>query len=617
MNYTVTEGDYLKFGVQKQKDGMIFTFAGRKEDDCAIVLYGESFEVTAKVQASPKFCKGEVRSVYVHGLKGKSVYYNYEKNGEIVTDSYALKIRGREIWNDKTREENDFFICGVYEEQNYVWNSDKQPEVQKSNMVMYKLHVRGFSMDAGLRGKMRGTFAAIEQKIPYLKSLGVTTLELMPLYEFEELQVHKKPKLPDYISYLAKRNEKMQNKEEQKIKLNYWGYTKGNYFAPKASYSRDKNTAKELKHLIDTLHENEMELVMEMYFCGDETQQFILDVLRYWAAEFHVDGFHLLGDNIPVLPAAQDLFLKRTKLFCPYFPEQIWQQKESYPHLYLYNDEYSYAAKKLLNRQGGTLYEFCNQQKKQNEHLGFVNFITNNNGFTLADLFSYSEKHNQENGEENADGCNYNFSINCGVEGKTVRRYVKEQRRKHIYMAFSMLFFAQGVPLFMAGDELLNSQDGNNNAYCQDNKIGWVNWKSNEQKQQLIEFVKNLAAFRKRHPILRLEKPMQLNDYLHKGCPDLSYHSENAWVSRFPEEKAAFGVMYNGSYANDDDIYIGYNFHAGISELALPKLSAKKSWHLVMDTAAEGQVFYKQEIKIENQHRTAVRPHSVVVLIGK
>ncbi len=411
--------------------------------------------------------------------------------------------------------------------------------------------------------------------------------------------------------------------EKEKRKVNYWGYAKGSYFAPKASYGYSKNVTRELKHLIDTLHQNQMECVMEMYFEQEENQNLILDALRYWATEFRADGFHLIGENVPITAIAQDLYLRRSKIFYQYIPEQLWKEKEHYPHLFVYNDEYLYTGRKLLNHQGGSLFEFGNQQKKQNKTVGFVNFMANNNGFTLADLFSYCEKHNEANGEENTDGSNYNFSINCGTEGKTSRKYVKELRRKHLYMALSMVFFAQGVPLLLAGDEALNSQQGNNNAYCQDNKTGWVNWKRNTGMEALQEFVQKLAAFRKAHPVIRKAEPMHLNDYQHKGCPDLSYHSDNAWTAGLPEEKGAFGVMYCGDYAVDDAgrpddmVYIGYNFHTGVNELALPKLAGKKKWYVVMDTAEQEYVFLPEEKPAENQHRITVRPQSVVLLLGK
>lgn len=615
MEYTVTEGNYIKFGVQRGKTGYIFTFAAKKEDACAIILYSEPFLIEERIEVPEQYCMGEVRSVLIHCAKRKNLYYNYEINGRIVTDPYAVAVAGREHWRDTARAQADYAVCGRWEEDSYQWKTEGRPEIPRSEMVMYKLHIRGFSMDAGGLGTKKGTFAGLEARIPYLKELGITTVELMPVYEFEEFIFPEKQKLPEYVSLHTKPEEPVE--EEEALGLNYWGYTAGNYFAPKASYSRSGRASTEFKHLIDTLHANQMECVMEMYFEKEENQNLMLSALRYWAMEYRVDGFHLIGESVPILAAAQDAYLKRTKLFYHYLPESLWEMPESYPHLFVYNEEYLYAGRKLMNHQGGSLYEFCNQQRKQNGTIGFVNYLTNNNGFTLADLFSYCEKHNEANGEENADGMNYNFSTNCGAEGKTSKKYVKELRKKHMLLAFSMLFTAQGVPLFMAGDEVWNSQGGNNNAYCHDNKTGWVNWKCTDKT--LAAFIKELLAFRKAHPVIRREQPMQLTDYLHKGCPDMSYHSENAWISGFPEEKAAFGVMYNGSYEEDgssDYVYIGYNFHTEKNQLALPKLPNHRKWYCVMDTA-DGRGFLEKETIAADQHGIEIAPMSVMLLTGK
>lgn len=241
----------------------------------------------------------------------------------------------------------------------------------------------------------------------------------------------------------------------------------------------------------------------------------------------------------------------------------------------------------------------------------------------MMDLFSYQDKHNEDNGEGNADGNNWNFSNNCGFEGKTGRRYVNELRKKQIMNAFAMLFFAQGVPLIMAGDEMGNSQNGNNNAYCQDNRVGWLNWKKDAKNAWLIEFVKKLSAFRKEHQILHLDAPMQMNDYGHMGCPDLSYHGENAWISGLYQETAALGMMYCGGYAKKEDgkaedyLYVGYNFHMGINQLALPKLPKKMKWFLVMDTSNLTSPFLERERCLENQQLFQIKAQSTVVLVGK
>ncbi|MGN0141470.1 MAG: alpha-amylase family glycosyl hydrolase [Roseburia sp.] len=625
MGYTYTEGNYEKFGLQFSGNTAVFTFAGEKEDECRILLYGKNHEVVERIDVPREYCRGSVRSIRIEGLSTHDLKYNYEINGKVSTDVYARRIVGREKWADTARAEYDFAVCGGVMGESFDWRDDAAPEVPRNRMVMYKLHVRGFSMDAGLRGKKKGTFAAVTEKIPYLKKLGVTTVEFMPVYEFEELVFEKKEELPEYVKWEPKEGDRYLPKEEKETIrcINYWGYTTGNYFAVKASYASGDNAAAEWKELIRTLHENGMECVMELFFDGHMNQNVILDVLRYWVSEFHVDGFHLLGDSIPVTAIAQDLLLSRTKIFYVGFEPFLLEQRQRYPHLYVYSDEYLYPIRKILNHTGGRLEEFVNQQRKQHPVKGFVNYITNNNGFTLYDLFSYSEKHNEANGEENADGNNYNFSSNCGLEGRTTRRFVTLLREQQMRNAFAVLLLAQGVPLLLAGDEFANSQNGNNNAYCQDNRIGWLNWKNEEKYAWLTEYVGHLTAFRRNHPFLAADSPMRFSDYKNVGFPDLSYHGEKAWISSFSLDKQAVGMFYCGEYGvkedgtPEDDVYIGYNFHHMWCGLALPKLSEKKKWHLVMDTS-RGHASFPEKVEcLKNQQILSMEAQSVVILIGK
>ena len=391
MDYTIREGNYEKLGVQKKDDAVIFTFEGEKEENCSILFYGKKAEPVCKILVPEEYCQGSVRSVAVTGKLWKNLRYNYEINGKIITDTYATRIIGREKWNDKTRSEKDYFICGGAYPQAFDWENDRQPEIKRQQMVMYKLHVRGFSMeDTSCPRKERGTFRAITDKIPYLKKLGITTIELMPAYEFEEQVIPKKTVLPDYLKWESHGEDLIKPESVQPVeKINYWGYVPGNYFAPKASYSSSADAASEFRELVHTLHENGMECVMEFYFVPGMNQNVILDALRFWVREYHVDGFHLQGDSLPVTAAAQDLLLSRTKLFYTHFDPILLENAKKYHHLYVYSDEYLYPARKMLNHMEGNLNEFFCQQRKQNSVEGFVNYITNNNGFTLWDLFSY------------------------------------------------------------------------------------------------------------------------------------------------------------------------------------------------------------------------------------
>ena len=627
MDYVVKEGNYEKLGVQHTDDAVTFTFEGEKEDVCSILFYDKHQTVTTRLTVPADYCRGSIRSVTVQGISWKNLRYNFEINGKVITDTYAERIIGRERWNDRGRAKNGYAVCGGCIPGEFDWQKDRQPEVPRSRMVMYKLHVRGFSMDeepgSGLSRREKGTFFALAEKIPYLKELGVTTLELMPAYEFEELVLPAQPVIPEYLKWESKEEDLIKPKDQEAPeRVNYWGYVPGNYFAPKASYSSSPDASGEFKELVRKLHENGMECVMEFFFDDRMNQNVILDVLRFWVREYHVDGFHLLGGSVPVTAAAQDLLLSRTKLFYTGFDPMLLETKRKYPHLFLYSDEYLYPARMVLNHMGGKLSEFLCQQRKQHSVQGFVNYIANHNGFTLADLFSYCEKHNEDNGEDNCDGNNWNFSSNCGAEGRTRKKYVGQMRRKQMKNALAMVFLAQGVPLIQAGDEFGNSQNGNNNAYCQDNRIGWLNWKTGERYEWLREFVRDLAAFRRNHPMIASDEPMRQSDYRRKGLPDLSYHGENAWLPSVSADRQAVGLLYCGAYglcedgSEDDCIYVAYNFHSGLSHLALPKLPGKKKWYLIMNTAQE-EAFLREKHCLADQQLFAAEGQSVCILLGK
>lgn len=624
MRYHVIEGNYKKMGVQPAADGVTFTFEGAKEAECVILLYDSKMRVKERIPAPADYCMGAVRSVTVQGISAGHLAYNYEIDGEVCPDAYANRILGRDRWADTGRAECDYAVCCGYEGDSFDWQKDRRPEIPRHRMVMYKLHVRGFSMDAGIRGKARGTFAAVREKIPYLKELGVTTVEFMPVYEFEELMPNPGTLIPEYLSWESREDDLIKPASEKAVsdKINYWGYTKGSYFAVKASYAASGSPAAEWKELVRALHANGMECVMEVYVAENTNQNMILEALRYWVREYHVDGFHLLGDYVPVSLITQDVWLARTKLFYRGYEERRMPEAGNCRRLFVYSDEYLYPVRKMLNHCGGNLGDFICQQRKQHDMLGFVNYIADNNGFSLIDVFSYEEKHNEANGEDNYDGNNWNYSDNCGVEGRSNRRSVKELRERQLCNAFAILFCGQGVPLLYSGDELGNTQNGNNNAYCQDNPTGWVNWKKGSKYAWLTEFVRKMAAFRQAHPGIGADEPKKLSDFKRKGFPDLSYHGESAWVSEFRGEEQAVGMMYCGAYAEREDgsddeyVYIGYNFRPGISRLALPKLPGKKKWYLAMDTSRGHEAFLEKEEPFGGA-QIAIRGQSVMILTGK
>lgn len=632
MNLVVKEGNYLTLGATVAKNQVTFTFEGEKEDLCRIVLISKETQEREVVEVPAEYCLGALRSITISGMNPQNYNYIYEINGVESLDPYAKVVVGREIWGDAERMKKRNTVSAGFLAENFSWGEDKCPELSKSEMIMYKLHVRGFSMGNKTAGKTKGTFTAVKNKIPYLKELGVTTVELMPVYEFEEMPVQKElPQVPDYVKWDTEKADMIQPVvlDNNDKKINYWGYGPGNYFAVKASYAAEPQKASvEFKKLIKTLHENGMECVMEIFFPEETNHNLIMDALHYWVREYHVDGFHILGGRLPMTSIVQDAILSRTKLFAEDFYGVSNPRK--YKNLYIYKAEYQYPARQLLNHYDCDIREFINQQKKQSEELGFVNYIATNNGFTLADLFMYNDKHNEANGENNCDGPDYNLSTNYGIEGPTKKKYVCEIRKQRTYMAYMMLMFAQGIPLIQAGDEFGNTQEGNNNAYCQDNEIGWLNWSGYARTAADREVLKQLIVFRKTHSLLTKEQPYKFNDYRATGAPDLSFHGEYAWISQLDPGRKSLGMLYSGAYANevkkgDDtqvvcDLYVGYNFYSEEVSLALPKLAtgkkAKKDWYLKMDSASAEVVYEKEEL-LEDQQYVTLAPYSICLLVGK
>ena len=296
--------------------------------------------------------------------------------------------------------------------------------------------------------------------------------------------------------------------------------------------------------------------------------------------------------------------------------EDLLEQDYAYPHLFVYRDEFYYPLRKMLNHKEICLTDFVNQMRKQKKYAGFVNYAASNDGFTLADVFMYSEKHNEANGENNADGNDWNYSDNYGIEGPTRKKYIESLRKKQLRNAITAVFLAQGIPLLAAGDEIGNSQRGNNNAYCQDNAVGWVNWKNDKKYASLQQFVRKMTAFRKAHPVLRMEEPMRMNDYKGLGYPDLSFHCDSAWTVGFSPNRQSVGMLYCGLYADCEEmIYVAYNFHTGKQFLALPKLPKSKKWYKVMDTGNENGFLEKEMIMDAVQ--VEIAGMSIQILIGK
>lgn len=616
MKIQICTGKYETFGVTKNQDILSFSLQAGEKATCNLLLYPKEEGNAVRIPMEQHKVYPTVYTAGIQGLDWEKYDYNFEIDGREVTDPYAKRIIGREVWADeerkplestantfvpekvkrqreKIREAKQKKIKSGFYFSDFDWKNDKNPKIKKEDMVIYKLHARGFTMGLKTENPAKGTFGMIERKLKYLKDLGITSLLFLPIYEFEEYL-----KLDE-----SKRHEQPENL------INYWGYTAGSYFAPKASYLGQGNTPDALKKMIQKIHQMDMEFMVEFYFDRKVNPYLIIEVMRYWKREYHVDGFRVISSSSVAELLAQDSFLSGCKLFFDGFSEELAGAEERLgPELFSYNDGFLYAVRRMLNHQGGSIYEFACQMKRQQEHQGFVNFVAENNGFSLWDVFSYSRKHNEGNREENRDGNDWNYSSNSGQEGESRKREINKLREQKTKNALAVTVFSQGVPMIWMGDECGNTQNGNNNAYCQDNEIGWKDWKNTKAGREVTAYVKELLRIRKEYPLLRRPSPYRMEDYEKKGYPDLSYHSEGAWQIDFDRNRGFIGMFYCGDYGGKEHLYVAYNFQNVPQKMALPR---KISWQVVLDTAEE-------QIKTTVMTgEVMVKARSIVLLKGK
>lgn len=608
----IMSGNPLLPGVTKAAEGYNFTVQVPMDEEASLLLYKKKGKVPAKeISLTGEYRCGEICSVLIPDFQGEKYEYNYRIGGKVVQDIYARRICGRDIFGQRSTENDEHKIrCGCLTEEAYDWKGDKPLKTPYEETILYKIHVRGYTKQAKMPAKLRGTFAGLKEMIPYWKELGITAVELMPAYDFAEVIAPEK--LTDLVQ------EKKENKN-----VNYWGYLPGFYFAPKKSYCATDTPENEMRDLVKALHQAGIECIMEMYFPKDTNPMLVLEVLHFWKMFYHVDGFHLIGEGVPKEVLLQDGILKDTKLMTDWFSEEdLSKVSKGKKVLADYNLAFLQSMRSFLKSDAGVSGLAAEALRKNFEKKTTVNYMASHDGFTMNDMVSYNVKRNDANGHDNLDGSDWNFSWNCGEEGETSKKSVQALREKQLRNAFMMLLLGQGVPMIYGGDEFMNSQAGNNNAYCQDNPVGWIDWKDAKKNQNMSKFVQEVIAFRKAHPILRMPAELKGTDYAAKGLPDISFHGENAWDCKFEEENRLFGVMYCGKYAEkpdgtaDENIYIGYNFHWGNRKLALPVLPENRKWKKIADTSENFSNRFFRESG-ENFERTVeIEPRTIIVLIG-
>lgn len=593
-------------GAHCEGDGIRFAFVSAKES-CGVLIYEKKTgKQIDKVPFSPEQRVGNVHCAYISGYKASEISYQFYEDDMIVPDKNATTFVGKAVYGKERAEEE--LKAGFLTEE-FDWQDDRNPHISYKDSLCYLLHVRGFTKHASSKVVNKGTFRGILEKMPYLQEIGITTVELQPAYEFLEIPSREERRRD--MPYLAPDTDL---DALPTGKLNYWGYKNGYYYAPKAAYGVE-NASVEFKELVREFHKNGMEIIMQFYFPKEMSYGEIPAILRYWVLEYHVDGFHLMGENIPADMLAQDPILADTKLWYYGFDTNVINRdgdERRYDSVACYQDDYLYTMRRFLKGDEDMVRSVAHQMRHIPQGMGRIHFMSNYYGMTLMDMVSYDRKHNEDNGEGNRDGNDYNCSWNCGEEGKCRRKKVNDLRKRQIKNALCMMMFSQSTPLIFMGDEFGNSQNGNNNPYCQDNNITWLDWSLVQKNGDILTFWKELVALRRKHPVLHPTKEAQSMDYIACGYPDLSYHGQHAWRPQTESYSRYLGIMYCGKYAKvnemeeDSFFYVSMNMYWEGQEIGLPKLPKGLKWSLLLTTCDDKSV----------EQDYVVPPRSIMIFKG-
>ncbi len=599
-----TTGVPFPLGMSRTEEGWNVAFASDAPEAPRLVLYGVKGKKRLEIPFSETGRVGNVYYMGLTGLENKECTYAFVSGGREVTDPFAKRLSGSASWGRRN-------VRSVFKEEDFDWGNEKAPGRALEDMIIYLLHVRGFTMHRSSGVSHRGTFEGVIEKIPYLKSLGINTLELMPVYDFNEVMDEK----PENIEEAAK---PLNSRSRGNKRLNYWGFTGGAYMAPKNAYSADGNGVRSFKSLVKALHEASLEVLIQFYFPPALSPDYVLTVLREWVASYHVDGMRILGEELPVRQILSDPYLADTKLILTSgageaVTEAVAGSREKKRRVLILNEGFLTDNRQFLKSDADMLRRFVHHQFLCAPSCGMLNYMDSYNALTLSDMVSFDRKHNEDNGENNTDGTDYNYSWNCGVEGPTRRKGVRSLRLKQIRNAFTYILLAQGVPEFVAGDEFLHSRKGNNNAYCQDNAVNWLNWSELEKNREIRDFVAGLINLRKSHRMFHDGAPKKLMDYKSCGCPDVSLHGDQAWLAKLDNYNRHVGIMYCGEYEQQEnnevkDYYIAYNMHWQHHKFALPKPLKGRRWRMIMSTGTgflpKSEMFDSNEIIVNSRSIT-------------
>lgn len=539
-----------------------FSVAVPEGQTCELIIYKKGARASAFSQEMPySDVAGNLHFLSVVLEQPEDYEYCYKIGGKIVPDPYGKAFSGREHWSVSKGKEKRKLRTRIVTDT-FDWGKSQFPHLKKEDVIAYSLHVRGFTKHSSSGVAHKGTFDGVTEKLPYLQKLGINQIHLMPVYEFDENQRH----------------------------VNYWGYGKAYFFAPKASYAAG-DPVNEMKSLVRQMHLAGIEVILEMPFAEGTTFSLILDCLRYWVMQYHVDGFIVNPYICNPDELAKDPVLAKSKIL----------KKE---------DGFQNVMRRFLKGDEGMIRDVICQLKNQDTQL--YNYIASHNGFTLCDVVSYDGKHNEANGENNLDGPDYNYSWNCGAEGYSRKKAVNELRKNQIFNAFFLLLFAQGMPCILSGDEFMNTQKGNNNAYCQDNLISWLDWNQLSRQEELYTFVCRLIALRK--ACMKQTAKKSEDTMGRSGIPQISYHGEDAWQMPAGRASRQLGVFYHEE-CTEKDFYIAYNMHWLSHSFALPSLPKGMEWVCIAGTK-EGVLDEKEAVPVKDK-KVQLEERTIKVFVGR
>jgi len=711
-NLVAETGKALPLGASLTQEGVNFAIFSRNATAVKLILFDtpDADSPWVEIPLDKREHKtGNIWHCFIKGL-GAGVCYLYRVDGPYVPekgqrfnphktllDPYAKALTCIKNWDygkcagyDPAKPGRDLSYsydddiahqprCIVIDD-NFDWQGDTPLNYPLRFSVIYETHVKGLTANPNSGVKHPGTYKGVIEKIPFLKDLGVTSLEFLPVQEFNENEI---------IRHHPRTGEKL---------TNYWGYSTASFFAPKGSYAADQTPGgqvNEFKEMVRELHKAGIEVILDIVFnhtaegneqgptfsfrgldnsiyyilnenkryyqnysgCGNTmncnhpvVRTFIMDCLRYWVMEMHVDGFRfdlgsILGrdqngrimENPPTLEQiAEDPVLSSTKIIAEawdaggayqvgWFPGGRWAE---------WNDLYRDNVRKywrgdqketryLATRIAGSSDLYLRDGRKP---FHSINFVTSHDGFTMKDLVSYNNKHNEDNGEYSRDGSDNNISYNYGVEGDTRDPIINTIRERQIKNFFATMMVSLGTPMLLGGDEIGRTQSGNNNAYCQDNELSWYDWSLLEKNKDLYRFVKEMIAFRLRHPGFMRPEFFTGRGGAYKAIPDISWFDEDGNSTDWEEIGYYLALRLLGSKADtladrdDNDFYIMFNADIDLKIFTLADPPHKKQWHRAVDTGLSSPndiLAPGSEELLSSQKTYSVKARSLVILISK